>query len=219
MELKEYYRQIFPKLNNVNLILETDIRMILRKDKINLISSELLSGHPLRRDFGADRFEIADRLHRLFPDASIIVGFRKKDSWVRSLYSLYVKNGGILDFDNFYNSVFDKNSLEFEEYLDYLHSLFKSIYVYNFEDLKKNSEKFVKKMCDFIGVEVPIFNNRPRNVGWNEMDTIAGFYKDVFGPLVRKSGAKYFIVILLTKPRADEERIILSPPLFLRAWI
>ena len=151
-------REIFPKLQS---------------DKIRIISNEALSGIPHQPVHHADglgyfeRYQLADYIHFRFPDARIIVGLREKKSWVFSCYCQYVKTGGFLCFDDWRRDVFYEKYLDFDGYVDYLRSCFPSVYVYYFEDLQRDVNSFVKGLCDFIGVDVPVFENRFYNVGWN----------------------------------------------------
>jgi hypothetical protein len=162
-------KEIFPKIKNVNLVRNPEFDMKLYDDKINIISDEDLSGIACLPSQNANiRFTIADRLHGAFPKAKAIIGIRDKKSWVRSVYSEYLRNGGIYDYEKFYDELFDKNFLNFEEYIEYLNGLFDDVYVYKFEDLKKDDEKFVNEICNFIGVKAPPFVNVHRRVGYSD---------------------------------------------------
>ncbi len=163
-------KQVFPYIEDIHYVeKEESIRfdMNLNEKKVNLISNEDLSGNPWLKNVH-DRFRIADRLKRVFPKAKIIVGTRNKSSWVKSLYKNYVRKGGIYDFKTFKNDIFEEDYLEFDEYINYLKKLFDDVYVYQFEDLKKDSFQFVKDMCEYIGCSVPSFDNQKRNVAWND---------------------------------------------------
>lgn len=162
-------KEVFPKYENVNLVRNPNLYMKIYDDKLNIISNEDLSGIAcLPIEDPEDRYRIADRMHAMFPDAKAIIGIRDKKSWVRSVYSEYLRNGGIYDFKTYQNKLFKKGFLEFEKYIDYLNKTFKDVYVYKFEDLKKDDNKFVKDICKFIGVEAPPFENVHRRVGYSD---------------------------------------------------
>ncbi|RLF37311.1 MAG: hypothetical protein DRM99_00700 [Thermoplasmata archaeon] len=151
-------RYVFPKLKNVNLFC-TDGRPFngiedLEKDKINLISIENLSGSPFSSN-EFTRYTIMEELAKLYPNAKIIVTFRNKNSWLKSLYSQYIKTGGTYTYPEWRKKIFNDKYLDFEEYEKLLKEKFKEVLVLKFEQLKSNPEEYIKKICDFIGVDVP----------------------------------------------------------------
>ncbi|MEF8847724.1 MAG: sulfotransferase domain-containing protein [Candidatus Thermoplasmatota archaeon] len=168
-------REVFPKMKNINFLpnIKNKSFMIygkLSEDKTNVISDEHFSGHPFKPHRFEDRFTISRRLYNLYPNARIIVVFRNKKSWVRSLYNQYIKkvrkkNG--LTFDEWSEEVFDERSLCFEQYEKYLKKLFQNVLVLRYEELKDNPNCFVKKICKFIGTSVPAYNNIKINKGKN----------------------------------------------------
>lgn len=83
-------RVIFPKLDGVYYIRTNKAFEILSiraiENKITLLSHEILSGKPGsigRKDF---RFELADSLKKLFPNAKIIIGIGELEPWLKSLH-------------------------------------------------------------------------------------------------------------------------------------
>ena len=103
-------RYVFPKLKNVNLFC-TDGRPFngiedLEKDKINLISIENLSGSPFSSN-EFTRYTIMEELAKLYPNAKIIVTFRNKNSWLKSLYSQYIKTGGTYTYPEWRKKIFN----------------------------------------------------------------------------------------------------------------
>ena len=170
--------EVFPKLENVNFYGKQIFMNRIEKDKINLFSSEALSGilvtpyPPYKGDGFCNRFELQHRIKKLYPSARIIFVVRNKDELLHSHYREYVRQGSPLSFDEFYEIV--KGELEvrfdFDFYVSFLDSLFDDVFVCSFELLKKDKKQFVKDICDFIGVEPPIFNNNHRNRGYNDVE-------------------------------------------------
>ena len=161
--------EIFPKLQGVNYkVYHDQTEYILSKDKINLISCESLSGSPttwIKYNFTI-RDLLAKGLKAEFPNAKIIVGFRDKEKWAKSIYGQAVKQGRVyINYESWYKK-FDKKHLDFEGYLHLLNSLFENVYVYYLEDLQKDPDSFVKNMCNFIGVNTPLFKNKKLNRSW-----------------------------------------------------
>jgi len=178
--------EIFKKMKNIRYIRDLDITSYVLDDRKTIISHENLAGVS-NPSPASHRFIIADYLHKLFPDAKIIVGIRDKDSWLYSLYSQHIRNGGSLSFEEFL-AKFDKRCLDFEEYISYLKSLFSEVYVYRFEDLIRNKAEFVKKLCDFIGEPVPRYKDKKRRVSLKsyQLKTIRFINKTITNDLVKR---------------------------------
>lgn len=157
-------REVFRKIKDIHLFGEGNRAFSVRNcgsyNKPILISRELFSGSPFNPTGPFDRNKRAHNLHDIFPNAKIIVVFRNKKAWIKSLYSQYVKTGGFAGFNKWYNDLFHKESLDFEGYESLLRSLFDDVLVLWHEDLRKRPDWFVKQICDFMNVDVPDFENR-----------------------------------------------------------
>jgi hypothetical protein len=162
--------KVFPLLKDVNYISVFSTSIVgnknfvlcekLSKEQINLISDEALSGIPYDSTSSASRSEIANRLYRLYPNAKIIITFRNKDDWLKSVYKQYTKRDREktgLDFNGWYNTLFDKSLLDFKSYEKYLKEKFSEVLVLDYEELRDNPKNYIKKLCSFIGVSVPKF--------------------------------------------------------------
>jgi hypothetical protein len=147
-----FQNQIFNNVPNAKLIRGPNFTTQLQKNKMNIISSEALSGAPYVRSDAKIRFTIADRIKSCFPDARIIIGIREEKSWLKSLYSQFIRNGGFYDFDSWLEKVVDKDYFDQESYIKYLKSLFSNVYVFSFEDFCKNKKEVVTEMCKFMEV-------------------------------------------------------------------
>jgi len=148
-----FQNQIFNKIPNAKLIRRPNLTTQLHKSKMNIISSEALSGAPYIISDAKIRFTIADRLKSCFPEAKIILGIREGKSWLKSLYSQFIRNGGFYEFDGWLEKVVDKDYLNQDSYIDYLKSLFKDVYVFRFEDFCNNKKKVVTEMCKFMEID------------------------------------------------------------------
>jgi hypothetical protein len=161
-------KEIFPKIENAEVFGFANrtftIKTEFSKNKINIISEEGLSGNLHTKNKTADGITIAYRLKVLFPNAKIIVIFRKKDQWLKSLYSEYIKLGGYESFDYWKTNILDSRCLNYEKYSKCLKSLFKEVLISDFKNLKNDSNQFIKDICDFIGVNVPKYENKHRNI-------------------------------------------------------
>jgi hypothetical protein len=109
---------------------------------------------------------IAKRIHKIYPNAKIILVIRRKKDWLKSLYNHYcrVKTRNNIDsFEKWKKNVFDEEDLEFEKYIDCLEKLFSSVLVLHYEDLRDDPDKFIAKICDFIGVKTPDYTIEQTN--------------------------------------------------------
>jgi hypothetical protein len=152
----------FPDINYIerNFNLKTKIQT----NKLNLISEEGLSGSYYRTINNEDnRFDIANKLKLLFPNAKILLGIREQNKWIRSMYSQAVREGCPHSFNKWYELI-NKNFLDVDKYVKYLKNLFSDVYIFNFEELKNNREYTIKNICDFIGLDVPNYENKIYNV-------------------------------------------------------
>lgn len=153
---------IFPKLKNVNFICQYNttnrnqlLTCRLEKNKVNLISEEGLTRHNFRDNNETSMVEIANRIHKVFPNARIILVLRDKTEWLTSLYKMNCK----YDYDYWYDNIFRSEDLSFNSYVEYLQKLFKNVLVLDYALLKYDPKRFVRTICDFIGVKVPEFDN------------------------------------------------------------
>jgi hypothetical protein len=147
---------LFPKLDVTLIQKSKDFSDIPDKGKV-LISLEALSGtftYPI--DF---RNYLIHGIKAIHPDAKIIIGLRDKNNWVKSMYNQGVKRGVFYDtFEEWYDNL-DLRILDFEGYVKILKELFDDVFVYHFEDFKKDKEKVVDDMCRYIGVDVPVYED------------------------------------------------------------
>ena len=163
-------KNVFPNIKNVNFIRRPNFEIKIMPNKVNIISDESLCRFPID-DNKVDGFTVAQYLKTLFPNAKIIVGIRDKKSYSISLYNQYVKEGYAYSYDRWYKET-NMDNFDFKPYINYLKNLFSDVYVYNFEDLKSDTMKLIKKLCVFIEVDVPEFNNKTVNPSLTEKQLI-----------------------------------------------
>jgi len=185
-------KNVFPFLDGVEFFDNNEFRIssALSREKVNLISDETFSNDYLWFD-NAGRFEVADRLYRLFPDAKVMVFVRDVESFKRSMYKEYVLWGGSLGFDSWVKWCLLSNPgiFDFERYVTYLKKLFDQVLVVDYDDFKKDNQSVISRVCGFMGVGVPVFDRKPLNVSldekvigrwrwWN------GFFRNRFQPIL-----------------------------------
>lgn len=130
-----------------------------KNDKVNVLSAERLSGHPISGGF--DYKMIAKRLKSIFPDAKIIITSREVKAFIISVYKQIIKEGypGTLE-DFLFNHAWKKAGctktyLFQEKIIESYIELFdkKNVLVLNFEDFKSNKNLFFDQLNDFLGIK------------------------------------------------------------------
>lgn len=152
--------EIFPKIPNINFQRHVNLTTRPVPGKINLFSDENLDGGSYRVFNNVyHRYNIMENLHTMFPNAKIIICVRDKDKWLRSAWKQYTMAYYSYSFEEYCKRL-DPRFTDFDTYIEKLKKLFEDVYVCHFEDLQKDPQSFVKGICDFIGVDVPPFENK-----------------------------------------------------------
>ena len=159
----------------LNLSKEIDISKInkklkktLSKEKINIISEENIYTYQFTKE--DDRFERLERIKKIFPNAKIIFGSRRREENLVSWYVEYVSVGGTLDFKGFLKNYMNLKKLDYQPYIKKLEELYgkENVFDYSIDELRKDQDEFIKKLCDFIGVEKPgKYRKQPSRVGYS----------------------------------------------------
>ncbi len=79
--------------------INTEALAAAAQNKTLVVSHERLSGYPASGGF--DSRLIADRIHAGFPAARVLIVIREQKSFIRSMYSQYVTDGGDLSLSRF----------------------------------------------------------------------------------------------------------------------
>jgi hypothetical protein len=172
--------EVFPKIPEINYQRKVDLTTSVVEGKTNLFSDENLDGGSYRLfSKPDDRYKIAMNLYKMFPNAGIIVCLRDEKSWLRSAWKQYVLSYYGYTFKDYCKKM-DKETLNFKGYVFYLSNLFNdNVFVTNYETLVKDPQNFVKGICDFIGVETPVFENKEtyKSLSYNQTNAIILFDK------------------------------------------
>ena len=155
-------QEIFSKIPNINYQNTVNLTTKVVPNVINVFSDENLDGGSYRLfNIAGQRYTILKNLHALFPDAYIILCLRDKDAWLQSAYKQYAMAYFGYTFLEYFRK-FDKRVLDFDVYVKYLQSLFgvDNVLVTSYENLKNEPEEFVDRICSFIGVDAPTFENQ-----------------------------------------------------------
>lgn len=140
---------------------------LLSNDKVNIISEENIYTYQFSKE--DDRFTRLERMKQIFPEAKIVFGARKKEENLISWYVEYVAVGGVLDFNSFLVKHMNLDKLDYEPYIEKLEELYgeKNVLVYTLDDLRKDQDGLVKRICKFINVKPPVnYRKKPARVGY-----------------------------------------------------
>jgi hypothetical protein len=132
-------------------------------DKVNLISSESLSGSLYsavgKRDLD-HRHSIIVNLQRTLPEAKILMVLRRQDQYAKSVYRQYVKRGGVLGPAAFFGldtregAYFPRDRFSYREYVLALRQHFPAgVHVGIFEEFAESPSLFLERICRFLEVQ------------------------------------------------------------------
>ena len=113
-----------------------------------------------------DRYTRLYIIKKLFPRAKIIFGVREKESLKKSWYKKSIGVGAVWSYDEFLSKI-NMEFFKYEEYIEGLKEMFKDVYVYKYEEFKKDPRKIIERMCEFMEVEVPEIEEKAFKRRWN----------------------------------------------------
>jgi len=174
-----------------------DIISKLDPDKPNLISFEGLCGEIIFKH--TNQKQIADRLHKLFPESHIIIIIRNQYDLIKSLYRQSIHLGGTKKFTEFINFQYGKikpsyitidgrvnlEMFKFLPLIDYYNELFNpsNVHIILFEIIKVDGiKKFVEKFISILRTNDQIKTpNKLTNEGYQlRQIQIARFLNKIF---------------------------------------
>jgi hypothetical protein len=132
---------------------------------VPVISLERLSGSALSG--GYDSREIAERLHRVFPEGRILVAVREQRSMIVSTYKGYVQQGGTAPLAHFLDPprsrsarvpLFDARYLEYDRLIAYYRSRFGAdqVLALAFDQFVEDGRGYVERIAAFAGRPIPV---------------------------------------------------------------
>lgn len=108
--------EVFPKWRGVKYIQWANLENFLRleSDASYLFSREGLSGQNWASH--QKREASLKRLAELFPDARILISFRKHSGYIVSSYRQFLQRGGTLDFEKYFDIVADSGFMKQDDF-------------------------------------------------------------------------------------------------------
>ena len=171
-------------------LIKQKLNKLLTTDKINIISEENIYTYQFTKE--DERFKILDRIKKIFPQAKIIIGTRKKEENLVSWYVEYVAVGGTLDYQGFLDNYMNLEKLNYEPYIKKLKEYYgeKNVFVYRMDELRKNQDDLVNRICKFMNIKPPTsYKKEPARVGYGvELLKISLFLNRFFKTPVNPHG-------------------------------
>ena len=165
---KSWLRDLLDLKKEVNYEkIKRKLSRTMSKDKVNIISEENIYTYQFTKE--EDRFKRLERLKIAFPKAKIIFGTRKPEDSLVSWYVEYVAVGGVLDYDGFLKYFMNLDKLNYEPYTKQLFKTYgkKNVFVYSMDELRKDQDKLIKNICEFMKVKPPKdYRKKPARVGY-----------------------------------------------------
>ena len=130
---------------------------------LNIFSSERLSGNPHSGYY--DTSLLIDRMHKISPDAKIIIVLREQKSMIVSCYKQYVKCGGRSNFEEYIFPpddgripLFRLDAFKYDVLVKKYYETFKpeNVLIMPYEMLAKDPKNFIEEIKQFIFVDLDV---------------------------------------------------------------
>lgn len=144
--------EFFPKLKGIYYIQRT----LYRKYQ-EVIERTGQSRYFVSREFDQQLEEEVNKIAIAYPKAKIIIVLRRQDGWIASQYRRYVKNGGGLPFNEYFDvendtGLWKRSDADFMAKIKYVEERFEQPPLVLFhEDLKKDAYAFFDRLAAFLG--------------------------------------------------------------------
>lgn len=163
---------VFPKIEGVSFI-SNGVYELLTSPPENkkLVSCELLCGHPWRGGWFEEFRENVENIGEVHPESKCIIGFRRHDKLVKSLYKQYLHEGNTGGVDKFFSpdgtGLMSPADLGFRRRLELIEKHFAGMLVYTQEELKNNFKEFLRRLGKFLNAHISLdeINRNKKNVG------------------------------------------------------
>lgn len=165
-----FQTEVYPRFEGAQYLHNPPIHKLISLSKKGryILCEEAL----LRHFFGRSHHDNLPLLSKLFPEAQIILSLRKQSSWLKSAYSYYIKKGGILDFEDFFDikhnsGIIKRNDLFFREIIEDVNSAFSDAraWVILFDHIQRQPSLTVRNLARRMGcyVDLSSLDFTPRN--------------------------------------------------------
>ncbi len=211
---------VFPYLGGVHYLRNLTVENFLRQDPDAdcLVSREGFSGPALGNQ--AEKLAFLRRLSGMFPDAQVLISFRRHASYVNALYSQYLRYGGTLPLQEFFSldtnaSFLATADIEFTPYIEAAHENWgRPPFVFLLSEIKEQPERLRSDLGRLLGHEPPAFSPAKRasknaSLGARQAETLRRL-NSLFRTRLHRDSQ--------TRPYRVLRRVGLDPPHLCQRW-
>ncbi|MFQ5535040.1 MAG: hypothetical protein ACE5EM_09505 [Sphingomonadales bacterium] len=156
-----FQQSVFPKWRGIEYLPWPNLEYFVRLEegKTYLVSREGMSGTMWASR--AERDMCIKRLSEMFPDARILISFRKHDGFISSAYRQYLHRGGVGSFQEFFDLEGDAGFMKQEDFV-FRHKIESVVrhfkrepFVFMLEEIRNDLAGLLSDMRQFIGGAAP----------------------------------------------------------------
>jgi len=151
-------REIYPKI----------------KDATVIRGMHLVQYHPIYPMYPefATPYEKLDLLKKHYSGAFVFYVDRKKETWIKSMYNHWVRQGGTLRFTDWHNNVMDKRVFDTDELIKYARRVFgDNFYLLGFEEFVLHPTVEFNKLLSYFCLNTIVVCNKKHNSSFNIRQT------------------------------------------------
>ena len=154
-------KAVFPRWRGIRYLRTDSLEKLIRIDdgQVNLLSREGLSGR--NWDNQEARIRCIVRLAELFPEARIILGFRRHAGYILSSYNHYIQRGGTLPFHEYFDPVNNQGLMKTGDFLyfDKIRAVEMAFgrrpFIYTLEEFRGGLDELLDDLAAHIGGQPP----------------------------------------------------------------
>ena len=140
--------QIFTKLKHTKATQELKPYINYRAYKRLIISDEMYSWLP-------ERHTLLEQLYQNYPRAKTILGTRNIEEIKHKLHDHLLTYG----LPQTYKQWEKNQPKENDTYIEHVKQLYPDAYIYSFYEFKKDNDKIIQEICNYIDSEIPNYTN------------------------------------------------------------
>ncbi len=148
-------KSVFPALENIHYIPRNRFRGHRR-----VIARRQHARYLLSREAGKYLERRLKDVAAIYPDARVLLFFRRQDEWIASHYRRYVKNGGTRELSGYLdilsdNGIWKRDQLLYMGLIEQVELIFGTPpFVLTYDRLKTDSSDFILKIAEFLGANI-----------------------------------------------------------------
>lgn len=156
-----FQSEVFPRWSGLKYLRSLTVENFLKTDpgQVCLASREGFSAGVVAHRH--EKLSFLKRLSAMFPDAGVLISFRDHGSYLNAIYSQYLRYGGTLRLDAFFDLEGDagyikREDLLFPDYVDGITEYWgKPPFVFLLSELRQDKQRLFDEMGRFMGVSPP----------------------------------------------------------------